>query len=443
MINLLYQTWIDDVPISNSVPYHKREINSKGYENVKCDYLEKMLEVNSISWRRLRVGNVDPGEITYYHIQPEWIDLAFFYENVFHYIDENILNLLRDPNNNIRLLIWFPSEGFHLSMPRFLDDINWSISDKGIPFHKVYMVYGDLNIEKNYERYMFHKHLCRDTQKIHMYPFNVFETHYRHECDVRYFMKHKRKGVDAEKELIDPKELDQNHIRSHKFLCKNANPREHRIYIMSEIYRRGWQDQTIHSFLNRYFTPDSVGNLKSYMPESHHHRLEEIDAYSREWLKTKTPIILDYNAQNIGDDMNQRMLVKEHFTETYFSFVTETVFESEPGAPLFITEKTYMPFINYHPFIITSGPGCLKYLREQGYETFPELFDESYDDETDRSKRLEIIMNNIENWINKDIKELHKAYWSVWDKLEHNHKQFFARRHKDEWLKMLDFLNDK
>ena len=442
MINLLYQTWINNAPISNSVPPHKRKQNPNGYGNVKSYYLEKMLEVVGIEWKSLTVDNFDPKEITYYHIQPEWIDLAFFYENVFHNIDDKVLNLLRDPKNNVRLLIWFPSEGFHLSMPRFLDDITWSINDKGIPFEKVTMVYGDLKIEHNYEKYMFYKRMGND-QKIKMYPFNVFETNYKHECDVRYFMKHKRKGVDYEKELIDSKELDRNHIRSHKFLCKNANPREHRIFIMSELYRKGYEDQMIHSFLNRYFTPDSIGNLKSYITESKQHYFDDIDAYSKEWLKTKTPIILDYDANNIGDDMNQRMLVKEHFTETYFSFVTETVFESNPGAPLFITEKTYMPFVNFHPFIITSGPGCLKYLQEQGYQTFPELFDESYDSITDRAKRLSIIMNNVERWCTKDIKELHTAYWSVWDKLEHNRKHFFARQHKSEWVKLVNFLNDK
>ena len=443
MINLLYQTWPNaNAPISNSVPPHRRKMQSSSYGNVKSYHFEKMLEVVGIEWKKVKIENLDPNEITYYHIQPEWIDLAFFYENVFHHIDDDVLNLLRDPNNKVRLLIWFPSEGFHLSMPRFLDDITWSINDKGIPFEKVVMVYGDLKIEKNYERYMFEKRLGND-QKITMYPFNVFETNYRHECDVRYFMNHKRKGVDAEKELIDSKELDRNHIRSHKFLCKNANPREHRIYIMSEIYRQGWQDQTIHSFLNRYFTPASIGNLKSYMPESKHHYHDDIDAYSKEWLKTKTPIILDHDADNIGDDMNERVLVKEHFSETYFSFVTETVFESNPAAPLFITEKTYMPFTNYHPFIITSGPGCLTYLKEQGYQTFPELFDESYDQITDRAKRLSIIMNQIESWCNKDIKELHDAYWSVWDKLEHNRKHFFARKHKSEWIKLINFLNDK
>ena len=83
------------------------------------------------------------------------------------------------------------------------------------------------------------------------------------------------------------------------------------------------------------------------------------------------------------------------------------------------------------------------YLQQQGYETFPELFDESYDQVTDRAKRLSIIMNNIEKWCNKDIKELHKKYWSVWDKLEHNRKHFFARKHRSEWQDLLNLLNDK
>ena len=92
--------------------------------------------------------------------------MAFFYENVFHHIDDKVLNLLRDPNNKVRLLIWFPSEGFHLSMPRFLDDITWSINDKGIPFEKVVMVYGDLKIEKNYERPFFDKFLRNFLSKV-------------------------------------------------------------------------------------------------------------------------------------------------------------------------------------------------------------------------------------------------------------------------------------
>ena len=66
MINLLYQTWINNAPISNSVPPHKRKVNPNGYGNVKSYYLEKMLEVVGIEWKQLTVDNFDPNEITYY-----------------------------------------------------------------------------------------------------------------------------------------------------------------------------------------------------------------------------------------------------------------------------------------------------------------------------------------------------------------------------------------
>ena len=65
MINLLYQTWINNVPISNSVPPHKRKINSNGYGNVKCNYIEKMFEVEDIKWNSKSISTVNPNEITY------------------------------------------------------------------------------------------------------------------------------------------------------------------------------------------------------------------------------------------------------------------------------------------------------------------------------------------------------------------------------------------
>ena len=43
----------------------------------------------------------------------------------------------------------------------------------------------------------------------------------------------------------------------------------------------------------------------------------------------------------------------------------------------------------------------------------------------------------------KDIKELHDAYWSVWDKLEHKHNHFFAKKHLSTWIDLIKKLNDK
>ena len=85
----------------------------------------------------------------------------------------------------------------------------------------------------------------------------------------------------------------------------------------------------------------------------------------------------------------------------------------------------------------------LEKLREWGFETFPELFDESYDDlpilepTNDHSEyyndlltddiqiRWKAFTKNFEKIIKLDIEELHKLCESVEEKCIHNRKTFF------------------
>ena len=39
-----------------------------------------------------------------------------------------------------------------------------------------------------------------------------------------------------------------------------------------------------------------------------------------------------------------------------------------------------------HPFVMVSKKGTLKYLRDIGFKTFGDFWDESYDDEEDDNK---------------------------------------------------------
>jgi hypothetical protein len=86
-----------------------------------------------------------------------------------------------------------------------------------------------------------------------------------------------------------------------------------------------------------------------------------------------------------------------------------------------ITEKTYKA-ISYHPFIIVGGAGILKYLRKLGFKTFPELFDESYDEIDDNYERIKFILNEVERVCNMDSKKIHNIYVSMISKIEHNGK---------------------
>lgn len=128
----------------------------------------------------------------------------------------------------------------------------------------------------------------------------------------------------------------------------------------------------------------------------------------------------------------------DHFSyyvteKSYFNVVTETrhEFDNPQHGGLHITEKTVKALIS-QPFIVVGQYGHLEKLREQGFETYPELFDESYDLIENPSSRLNLIIGEIERLCNMNKNELEEIYKSVLWKIEHNRKRMFDFE-KDEF----------
>jgi hypothetical protein len=109
------------------------------------------------------------------------------------------------------------------------------------------------------------------------------------------------------------------------------------------------------------------------------------------------------------------------YNDTCFSVVVESFNGKNLTAdvPVFLTEKIYKPIARYQPFMVVGGSGILAYLKSQGFETFDNLFDESYDTETDFDKKLDIIARNIENY----VKQPYDAV--TLGKIKHNVELFY------------------
>jgi len=86
------------------------------------------------------------------------------------------------------------------------------------------------------------------------------------------------------------------------------------------------------------------------------------------------------------------------------------------------TEKFYFPIMYNRPFMVLGAPGLLKWIRKYGFETFPELFDESYDEERDLTRRTEIIIENLKKLRGKSTHELQGLLEMVKPKIIHNKK---------------------
>lgn len=102
--------------------------------------------------------------------------------------------------------------------------------------------------------------------------------------------------------------------------------------------------------------------------------------------------------------LNQQMLVSgihvqmpnvlptQVYNQSAYSIVCETWYSN---TALMVTEKLAKPLIGRRLFIVFSGMHYLKFLRQQGFETFGSVIDESYDDIEDDHARWQAAFEQV------------------------------------------------
>lgn len=111
----------------------------------------------------------------------------------------------------------------------------------------------------------------------------------------------------------------------------------------------------------------------------------------------------------------------DQLAEFYPNFLIDIVAETfSVGQTFFPTEKTVRPMLLKKPFIVFGPKDYLEYLRQMGFRTFGDFWDETYDgySDTDRySKILQLI-----DWIaKKSLDELETIYLDMQYTLDHNY----------------------
>lgn len=91
------------------------------------------------------------------------------------------------------------------------------------------------------------------------------------------------------------------------------------------------------------------------------------------------------------------------YAQSWFSVVAESEMRDRPAR---ITEKPLKPLLNFHPFILLGNVGSLRLIKAYGFETYPGVFDERYDEEPDARTRLETIFQQSDRLCRMDEAEL-------------------------------------
>jgi hypothetical protein len=111
------------------------------------------------------------------------------------------------------------------------------------------------------------------------------------------------------------------------------------------------------------------------------------------------------------------------YQESFASFVNETYID-ENFDP-FLTEKAMKPLAYGHPFLLFSSAGALANLRDLGFETFGDIFDESYDLIESPQPRFEHLLREVDRICKLDNATLADITTHIIPRLQHNHNHFW------------------
>lgn len=143
---------------------------------------------------------------------------------------------------------------------------------------------------------------------------------------------------------------------------------------------------------------------------------------------------VNYDVLDVNDfkNVNPNYFVPvKQCTRSFLFLNTETNIDSDQ---LFFSEKVYKPIGIGMPFITLGNPGTLKDLQDRGFITFSDWFDESYDNNLNLNKRVNIIIENIKKYAKYSSKDLKKIRLEMNEVLDHNLKLYSVLQKKN-WLK--------
>jgi hypothetical protein len=187
--------------------------------------------------------------------------------------------------------------------------------------------------------------------------------------------------------------------KPYKFLFLNGRTRPHRKYMIESL--RPVLDQALWTNLdsspvyNHTYQTDLLAQpteiqllpVKYEVPQFHNGLA----------LTHQMPFVKNELFNNLWGEI---YIQAEPYIDTYFSLVTETVCDYPYSLR---SEKIYKPIAMGHPWIVTANRGFYRDIRNQGFQTYGNLIDESFDQIDNNQDRLDRIVAVVQDLCQQDL----------------------------------------
>ena len=324
-------------------------------------------------------------------------------------------------NDRCKVILGYESEG-DISMDEFND---WYFKvckplESKFKFSNFYIFNADLNCEKN------------NKSKVNFFPSTNHMECAAHDLNhaIEYQDGHHVTEMDYDFQHKTIQDIDINKKTKH-FLSFMRGMHSHRTALASYFEHNDLWYNNIISFLKIGWQTEA--DVPKMLPKKYwesHSKLNDREAVEIDTQNLK-------NKQGFSTTFTSKW---EFYEETFLSVVSETLYDNDK---LYFTEKICKPIMCLHPFILVTSPHSLKKLKEFGYKTFHPFIDESYDNEEDGLKRMQMIFDELDKFRARPIQELKDWWKEILPILEHNQKVFLKiGKNKSKRIKYMEKLND-
>lgn len=230
-----------------------------------------------------------------------------------------------------------------------------------------------------------------------------------------------------------PQHSESPFLNTHSMLCFYHRPTAGRLGLASYVYKNYIDNAVMH------FSPYTVEDYRL------HYELDKLFQWDIKSMQNaaelipKLPILLsDRSKLDHALIHHNGYDYSDPLTKIYDNIFVDLVVESHvAGQTFFPTEKTVRPMLLGRPFIIFASQNYLEYLRQMGFKTFWQFWDEDYDGYEKKTRLLKIyqLIDYIAGLTAKQRADLFNEIKPI---LDHNRNLILKR----QWSNKITLIND-
>lgn len=220
-------------------------------------------------------------------------------------------------------------------------------------------------------------------------------------------------------------EIYTKESKPYRFLFLNGRERHHRRQLIAKL--APVLDQSLWTNL------DAGPGISRTLPAEY-----EVPRYS----DTVNPIV-DHRYVKFDlfkNEWGEIYLYPKPYVDTYFSVVTETVFEIPYS---FRTEKIWKPIAIGHPWIAVANRGFYRDMHNLGFRTFGSVINESFDLIDNNQDRLSRIADIVQDLCGQNLVAFLRECYNICKYNQYHHREMAVKVRREFPQRFTQFINER